>query len=158
VQPAEACLWLADLIVDAKLDGRSDPDVRPGTSRSIAHIGASSSAFCPASKTASLVGDGVKPAHPDVDALWSMVSEIRASLPAPSEHRRLLPFLEYLLSSLGAQIHGPELAPTAGVPTLPLLNSQPPRRLFKSISDQNATATESKISVSTTAVLRFITQ
>jgi hypothetical protein len=50
VQPAEACLWLADLIVDAKLDGRSDPDVRQGTSRSIAHIGASSFAFCPASK------------------------------------------------------------------------------------------------------------
>jgi hypothetical protein len=79
-------------------------------------------------------------------------------LPAPFEHRRLLPFFEYLLSSLGVQIHAPELAPTAGVPTLPLLNSQPPRRLFKSINDQDATATESKISVSTTAVLRFITQ
>lgn len=59
----------------------------------------------PAPDTKSLLRAGAISAHPDVDALRGFVTEIRAGLPALSEHRRLLPFLEYLLSLLVSQNH-----------------------------------------------------
>lgn len=67
--------------------------------------------------------DGVIPAHPDVDALRGLITEIRAGSPALTAHRRLLPFLEYLLSLLVSQIHAAELEPVAGVPSLPPANN-----------------------------------
>jgi hypothetical protein len=61
--------------------------------------------------------EGIKPAHPDVNALRCLVVEIRARSPALSEGGRLLSFLEYLLSLLVRQNHAAELESGARVPS-----------------------------------------
>jgi hypothetical protein len=66
--------------------------------------------------------EGIKPAHPDVNALRRLVVEIRAGSPAFSEGGRLLPFLEYLLSLLVRHNHAAELESAARVPTPPPAN------------------------------------
>jgi hypothetical protein len=48
---------------------------------------------------------GIIPSHPNVDPLRFLISEIRASLPAPPEHGRLLSLLEYRLALLFRQNH-----------------------------------------------------
>jgi hypothetical protein len=108
VQPVEVCLWLADLILDARLDGRSEEIDPEWTAKDFTQHRAYQrilAAFSPAPETKSLLRAGAISAHPDVDALRGLVTEIRASLPALSEQRRLFPLFEYLLSLLVSQNH-----------------------------------------------------